>query len=164
MRDEAGFRQQSGPSIPANTTFPTALWSARLIWSLTDYLFHSVLIRATGNWLLHPRTISTYLRTESIWITGHLGGEIEGHCQVSSVAKRWRWRSPDWYLIGTIVISLEALCPSSPLSDYHSIHNKSFVNLEPVNHHLRSPADNKPEKSTSETLNYRESWQPELWL
>ena len=160
MRDEAGSRQQSGPSIPANTTFPTALWSARLIWSLTDYLFHSVLIRASQD-NFHISEDWEHLNHRSPWWRdwGPLSSD-----RVRSVAKRWRKRSPDWYLIGTIVISLEALCPSSPLSDYHSIHNKSFVNLDPVNHHLRSPADNKPEKSTSETLNYRESWQPELWL
>ena len=63
-----------------------------------------------------------------------------GHCVVTpvrSVARRWRWRSPDWYLIVTIVISLEALCPSSPLSDHRFIHNnKSFVIVDPVNQHL----------------------------
>ena len=152
-----GFpRQRRGHQSPIQPTLNISHCPTYLV-TVSDYPFHSVLIRATGNWLLHPGTISTEMGVESIWMTGHLGGE-EGHCVVTpvrSVARRWRWRSPDWYLIVTIVISLEALCPSSPLSDHRFIHNnKSFVNVDPVNQQHPAPWV----KHEKETRNYCRFW------
>lgn len=117
---------------PANTPhFPLSTYLVTNWLSISL----SVLIRATGNWLLHPGTISTWeLKASESLVTLVV---MWGHCIVTSVrtvARRWPWRSPDWYLIVIIVISLKALCPSSPQSDHRLIHsNKSFVNVDPVN-------------------------------
>ena len=138
MRDGEGFpRQQRGPSIPPSSqhsTFPTH-WPPTYLVTNWLSISLSVLIRATGNWLLHP-TWGWELKASESLVTLVL---MWGHCIVTSVrtvARRWPWRSPDWYLIVVIVISLKALCPSSPPSDHRLTHrNKSFVNVDPVNQH-----------------------------
>ena len=144
---------------PANTPhFPLSTYLVTNWLSISL----SVLIRATGNWLLHPRTISTWeLKASESLVTLVV---MWGHCIVTSVrtvARRWPWRSPDWYLIVIIVISLKALCPSSPQSDHRLIHsNKSFVNVDPVNTNniLRGKNGGR------EIRNYIWFWHLKLWL
>ena len=117
------------PIQPTHSTFPTPPTYLVTNWLSISL---SVLIRATGNWLLHP-TWGWELKASESLVTLVL---MWGHCIVTSVrtvARRWPWRSPDWYLIVIIVISLKALCPSSPPSDHRLTHrNKSFVNVDLV--------------------------------